>query len=357
MCKESAVKQCLCSKSFLCELHCGRHASQRGNHQFVDLLLQINPSIRLKLEEELSSRIRMINESNSKIATHACSLINQIEILCSCALESLHQMSLKYSKLLTTTEYTPSEMEEIEQIQNTLFNTSFNSTLESVNHIEEYFSQQFCKATSKSNAKLLKTHSGPIYCIAVTSDKKMIFSGGEDNTIKQWSVERGNIVKIFQGHSMIISSIASSNKDNNFLISGSFDRTVRIWNINDARQLCVLNGHMGRVMDLALSDDQKWIASGSADCSILIWSVDEQRLLFKLAELNQWARAVKFYQNSLFSGCNDGKIIEWNINSRQKLSVLETSSAVYCLDISSNLIACGCDDGKIQLWKKRKLQV
>ena len=61
-------------------------------------------------------------------------------------------------------------------------------------------------------------------------DGKYLFSGSMHNTVRQWSVESGEVVRTLQGHTGWVRSVAVS-ADGKYLFSGSHDGTMRQWSV------------------------------------------------------------------------------------------------------------------------------
>ena len=56
--------------------------------------------------------------------------------------------------------------------------------------------------------------------------------------------------------------------DGEYLVSGSWDKTVRLWRVSREEYVKILQGHSGPVRSVAFSGDGNYLASGSADNSI-----------------------------------------------------------------------------------------
>ena len=90
----------------------------------------------------------------------------------------------------------------------------------------------------------LEGHNDFVESVAITSDNKYIVSGGNDNTMRVWSLQDKTQEAVLQGHTGFVRSVAITS-DNKYIVSGGFDKTVRIWNLEDKTQEAVLQGHIG----------------------------------------------------------------------------------------------------------------
>jgi WD40 repeat protein len=76
----------------------------------------------------------------------------------------------------------------------------------------------------------------------------------DGQAIKLWSVESQTVVRIFQGHTNIVTSFAFS-FDGKYLVSGSLDKTVKLWSIEALNEILSLQGHSSGVACVAFSPD------------------------------------------------------------------------------------------------------
>lgn len=67
--------------------------------------------------------------------------------------------------------------------------------------------------------------------------------------------------------------------DNKFLISGGEDQTIKIWSLKTGQLIQTLTAHQGSISTLAISPDNRWLVSGSSDRSIKVWNLKTGKLL------------------------------------------------------------------------------
>ena len=96
-------------------------------------------------------------------------------------------------------------------------------------------------------------------------------TGGNDATIRIWSLENYAMLAALKGHSDAITCLAI---DANFLFSGSEDRSIRIWNmaeICEPYELSVLDAHAESVRDIMILPTHGHLVSCSFDGCIKVW--------------------------------------------------------------------------------------
>ena len=98
-----------------------------------------------------------------------------------------------------------------------------------------------------------------------------------DNTVRVWDVETGRALRVLEGHSAGINSVAWS-PDGGRALSGAADQTVRVWDVETGRALRVLEGHSDSVRSVA------WSRTAAArlraeDKTVRVWDVETGRAL------------------------------------------------------------------------------
>ena len=124
----------------------------------------------------------------------------------------------------------------------------------------------------------LPAHSGFVSFIHISPDGKLLASGGDDQTIKLWSLPDGILIKTLEGHKGLISSLHIS-PDGKLLISGSFDKTIKLWSLPDGALIKTLEGHKSRIRSIQMSPDGKLLASGNWDNTTELWSLPDGALI------------------------------------------------------------------------------
>jgi WD40 repeat protein len=118
----------------------------------------------------------------------------------------------------------------------------------------------------------LQGHSGWVNCIAIAQDGLTLISGSEDNTIKLWNLQTGQLKRSFKGHFGLVRAIAIS-PDGQKIISGSGDKTIKVRELPRGRVSRTFHGHSDHVTSIAVSLDGKIFVSPSSDKTIKLWGV------------------------------------------------------------------------------------
>ncbi|UVT17201.1 MAG: WD40 repeat domain-containing protein [Nitrospira sp.] len=91
-----------------------------------------------------------------------------------------------------------------------------------------------------------------------------------EDPIRIWDVETGEIVKEFVGHRGAVRSVTFADRGQT-LVSGSYDRTVRIWDFERTDNIVTLTAHHDLINSIAVTQDGTSLVSGGDSGDISIW--------------------------------------------------------------------------------------
>lgn len=181
----------------------------------------------------------------------------------------------------------------------------------------------------------LQSHREPITCVAFHPIFSSLASGSEDNTIKIWDWELGELERTIKGHTrpvldvdfggprggtllascssdltiklwdpseeyknirtlpghdhsvsavrFIPSGAAGAPSSGNLLASASRDKTIRIWDITTGYCVKTIHGHVDWVRDVCPSVDGRFLLSAGDDRTARLWDISLSNPEVKLA--------------------------------------------------------------------------
>lgn len=181
----------------------------------------------------------------------------------------------------------------------------------------------------------LQSHREPITCVAFHPIFSSLASGSEDNTIKIWDWELGELERTVKGHTRAVldvdfggprggtllascssdltiklwdpsdeyknirtlpghdhsvsavrfipSGAAGAPASGNLLASASRDKTIRIWDITTGYCVKTLHGHVDWVRDVCPSVDGRFLLSAGDDRTARLWDISSSNPEVKLA--------------------------------------------------------------------------
>jgi WD40 repeat protein len=114
------------------------------------------------------------------------------------------------------------------------------------------------------------TTRGATYCAAFSRDSRELFTGGIDNVIRVWDVEKGTVKREQMAHAGYVLGLALS-ADGSRLASCGVDGTVKIWDVATGEELQSLKPGGGFVYGVAFSPDGWRLAAGTFSGFLTVW--------------------------------------------------------------------------------------
>ncbi|MBW4563288.1 MAG: serine/threonine protein kinase [Mojavia pulchra JT2-VF2] len=160
---------------------------------------------------------------------------------------------------------------------NMLLKSSRNTEFEATEDISRLISsEEFENRPDCTLLGIFSGHAWAVLTIAFSPDGKILATGSDDNTIKLWQVNTGQVITTLLGHSWSVVALAFT-ADGEMLVSASRDQTIKLWRVSTAEEIATLSGHLDSVSTVAVSPDARLIASGSRDKTIKLWQLVEQQ--------------------------------------------------------------------------------
>jgi serine/threonine protein kinase len=205
--------------------------------------------------------------------------------------------------------------------------------------------------------RTLQGHSDSVDSVAFSTDGRTLASGSNDNTIKLWNVNSGQLLRTLTGHSDSVDSVAFS-PDGRTLASGGYgnDHTIKLWDAASGQLLRTLLLQEGAsVFSVAFSPDGRTLASGNEGDPIRLWDAASGQLLRTIEGPMGSASSIAFSPDgrTLASGGGNRTIKLWDAASGQLLRTLQGhSDSVDSVAFSPDgrTLASGSIDHTIKLW-------
>jgi serine/threonine protein kinase len=166
----------------------------------------------------------------------------------------------------------------------------------------------------------LTEHQGWVRSVAMTPDGSRALSGGDDATVRLWSLQNGRLLQTLTGHSGAVMSVALS-ADGHRGLSGSWDGTLRLWDLNAGRLLRCWEGTWKGIKAVAINPDGRRGLSGSADHCVRLWDLESGQELYCLQGHTDLVQAVAIAADGRLavSGADDNTVRLWDLQAGREL--------------------------------------
>lgn len=170
------------------------------------------------------------------------------------------------------------------------------------------------KIEDGSCISMLKGHRGPITAIDISPNGRFVISAGQDKTLRLWELETGRCIHCMEGHELAVEQVLFT-PDGRRIISGSRDNTIKIWERKNGHRIYSLNSHTDLISGLKITPDGQYIISCSHDRTIRIWELESGQCLQNLEKHVEHVKCLACHpiKSWILSGSWDGHLCLWDV--------------------------------------------
>ncbi|KAH9503984.1 F-box/WD repeat-containing protein 10 [Bulinus truncatus] len=201
-------------------------------------------------------------------------------------------------------------------------------------------------ATGKETGPLIIGHAGSVRCCYLMQDRGKVLSGSYDTSVRCWSTETGQCLKILRGHQDTVTIIAVVGDT---VATGAKDYQCKIWNLETGKCQKTFK-HSAPVMAVALSEEI--CISGCEAGKVKVWELASGNLIKTLTGHHAAITSIKFDRWHIVTGSKDGYALGWSaVGSHSRcLTALRHPKEVLCLEFAYLRVITGSADGRLRIW-------
>ncbi len=207
--------------------------------------------------------------------------------------------------------------------------------------------------------KSLDGHGGPVRSVMFSTDDQLLLTGGQDNTVRLWSPEAGQLVKSFRGHDGAVRSATFAENDQ-VVLSAGHDNRIKKWSIGQYEEIrvlqgVVLEGHVDAILAAGFSPDGKQVVTASRDRTARTWDSMTGNPLKVFSEGHSFLASNAVYfpgGKRMATAAVDNTVRIWDTDSGTQMAVLEHTGRAAALAISTDgkWIITGGDDRSAKIF-------
>ena len=206
-------------------------------------------------------------------------------------------------------------------------------------------------------------HDNFVFCM--DHHQHLLVSGSFDETVRLWDTRTGDLITTLPAHSDPVTGV-SFNRDGTCICSASHDGLIRIWDVATGECLkTIYAAGNPPVSSVRYSPNGRYILAGTLDSKLRLWPAHQtgkhkcsKTYMNSKEHINtKYSVASDFMHNgNIVTGSENGKVIIYDLQSRQVEQVLPSGSTEPILAVSSHdkepFLACGgmSSDCKVDFW-------
>ena len=196
-------------------------------------------------------------------------------------------------------------------------------------------------------------HKGPVHCVALSPDCKLVLSGDQEDTALLWDVSTGRLVRELKGHKDTVVA-AEWSPDGKRFATASMDGTVFVYRTDKTK-----------VRELKADAEIHWlqwhpkgpiVMAGTADGTCWLWNAQKGSVERILAGHGDAVTAGSFSHDGkvVITGSQDQKVIVWSPKSGQPVGTIIAknqrgfhNAGITCISThpSRRIFISGAEDG------------
>ncbi|BGP49446.1 WD domain protein [Rhodotorula kratochvilovae] len=181
-------------------------------------------------------------------------------------------------------------------------------------------------------ARVLQGHLTAVFCVAWSPRGDLVASGGVDETVRVWDVQKGRCMRVLPAHSEPVSAVQFS-RDGTMLVSCSWDGYIRIWDTSTGQCLKTLAHEDNTpVASVRFSPNSKFLFTSTLDSAIRLWDYQNDKVVKSYTgQVNRKYCIPNILTPDgqfLITGSEDHKVVVWDVQTREVVSAWEAHKDV-----------------------------
>ncbi|MDB5031209.1 WD40 repeat domain-containing protein [Mucilaginibacter sp.] len=200
----------------------------------------------------------------------------------------------------------------------------------------------------------LTGHSNPIFALTLSQKPGILFTGGNDKGVVEWSLKTNSFIKVMFPVATSVYAIHCP-EDYPLMITGLRSGEVMVFDFIKQQLLPSLKHHRKPIFDIKSVNTKKELLVASEDGTVSIWSLDTLQLVHTIKVSNDTIRCISISpdEKQVAFGCRDSEIKIYDLDDYTLVDTLKGHTmAVFSLQYSpgGNYMVSGSRDAQVKIW-------
>ncbi|HVW95148.1 MAG TPA: WD40 repeat domain-containing protein [Mucilaginibacter sp.] len=200
----------------------------------------------------------------------------------------------------------------------------------------------------------LTGHSNPIFTLELSQKPGILFTGGNDKGLVEWSLKNNAFIKVMFPVSSSIYAIHCP-EGLPLLFSGLRNGNILAFDFIQQQLLPDLRHHQKPVFDIKSINKKEELLAASEDGSVTVWSMETLELLHTIRVSADTVRCIAISpdEKQCAFGCRDNSIHIYDLDDYTLLKILHGHTmSVFSLQYapSGDYLVSGSRDAQVKIW-------
>jgi WD40 repeat protein len=207
----------------------------------------------------------------------------------------------------------------------------------------------------------LTGHSNPIFALALSQKPGILFTGGNDKGVVEWSLKTNSFIKVMFPVAASIYAIHCP-VGYPLMMTGLRNGDVLVFDFLKQQLIPSLKHHRKPIFDIKSVSSKNELLVASEDGTVSIWSLETFQLLHTIKVSNDTVRCISISPNEkqVAFGCRDNKVRVYDLEDYTLTNTLQGHTmAVFSIQYSpaGDYLVSGSRDAQVKIWDTRTYEL
>ena len=200
----------------------------------------------------------------------------------------------------------------------------------------------------------LTGHSNPIFALELSQKPGILFTGGNDKGVVEWSLKTNSFIKVMFPVAASVYAIHCP-EEFPYLIAGLRSGQVLVFDFVHQKVVKSLNHHLKPVFDIKSVKSKKELLIASEDGTVSIWNMGSLAIIHTIKVSNDTVRCISISpdEHQVAFGCRNNDIHIYDLEDYTHVKTIKGHTmAVFSLQYSpaGDYLVSGSRDAQVKIW-------